>query len=69
MADLTSLPPVVDLWPTAGQMLGLGRSSTYAMAADGTWPTRLLRLGKLIKVPTAELLALVGVSDDGPEAA
>jgi predicted DNA-binding transcriptional regulator AlpA len=68
-ADLLTLPPTVSLYPTAAGILGVGRSSAYEMVRTGEWPTRVLRLGKLIKVPTAELLAYVGVTDDGPEAA
>jgi excisionase family DNA binding protein len=59
-AALRALPPTVPLWPTAAQVLGVGRSTAYEMARSGEWPTRLLRLGKLIRVPTAELLAYVG---------
>ncbi len=68
-ADLDDLPPVVDLWPTAGQVLGLGRSKTYELAQSGEWPTRLLRLGRHWRVPTAELLAYVGVERAGDDAA
>ncbi len=40
------------------------------MVKEGTWPTRVLKLGGLIRVPTAELLALLGIeSDDRAEAA
>lgn len=70
--DLLALPPTVPLWPTAGRILGVSRSTAYEMARTGEWPTRLLRLGRLIKVPTSELLAYVGVDQsngDGGEAA
>jgi hypothetical protein len=44
------------------------------MVRSGQWPTRVLRLGSLIKVPTAELLKLLGIEADeaagvGPPAA
>jgi hypothetical protein len=45
------LPPVVDV-PTAAAILGIGRTAAY----------ELIRLGKLIRVPSAPLLDLVGVS-------
>jgi excisionase family DNA binding protein len=63
-AELLALPPVVDLWPTAARVLGVGRSSAYELVKTGEWPTRVLRLGRLIRVPTAELLAYVGVTPD-----
>jgi hypothetical protein len=39
----------VDLWPDAGQALGLSRSGTYAAAKKGQIPT--VRFGRLKKVP------------------
>jgi predicted DNA-binding transcriptional regulator AlpA len=53
------LPTVVDL-PTAGRMLGIGRSAAYELVRTGQWPTPVLRLGRLIRVPTAPLLELLG---------
>jgi predicted DNA-binding transcriptional regulator AlpA len=59
--ELLSLPAVVDL-PTAAHVLGVGRSAAYELVRTGQWPTPVLRLGRLIKVPTAPLLELVGVT-------
>jgi predicted DNA-binding transcriptional regulator AlpA len=58
--DALALPPVVSL-PTAAEVLGLGRSAAYELVRNGQWPTPILRLGRLIKVPTAPLIALVGI--------
>ena len=55
------LPPVVDV-PTAAAILGIGRTAAYELIRLGKWPTPILRLGKLIRVPSAPLLDLVGVS-------
>ena len=63
-AALLALPPTVPLYPDAADILGVGRSTAYEMVRTGEWPTRVLRLGRLIKVPTAELLRYVGVTDD-----
>ena len=60
--EIDTLPPVVDV-PTAGRILGLSRSSAYELVRTGAWPTPVVRLGRLIRVPTAPLLALLGVSD------
>lgn len=49
---------VVDV-PTAGRLLGLGRSAAYEAARRGEIPT--LRIGRRTVVPVARLLALLGV--------
>ena len=59
--QVRSLPPVVDV-PTAAAVLGLGRTAAYELIRVDQWPTPILRLGKLIRVPSAPLLELVGVS-------
>ena len=59
--EVRALPAVVDL-PTAARVLGLGRSAAYELVRLGTWPTPVLRLGRLIKVPSAPLVELVGLS-------
>lgn len=58
--ELASLPPVIDI-STACRVLGLGRSAAYELVRTGQWPTPVLRLGRLIKVPSAPLLELLGV--------
>lgn len=60
-SDLRSLPPVVDV-PTAAAVLGIGKTAAYDLIRSGKWPTPVLRLGKLIRVPSAPLLELVKVS-------
>jgi predicted DNA-binding transcriptional regulator AlpA len=59
--QMLSLPPVVDVL-TAAAILGIGRTAAYELIRSGHWPTPILRLGKLIRVPSAPLLDLVGVS-------
>jgi predicted DNA-binding transcriptional regulator AlpA len=58
--DVRSLPPVVDV-PTAAAVLGIGRSAAYELIRCNQWPTPTLRLGKLIRIPSAPLLELVGL--------
>jgi hypothetical protein len=55
-----SIPPVVDV-PTAAAILGIGRTAAYELIRLGKWPTPVLRLGKLIRIPSAPLLELVQV--------
>lgn len=58
---LTNLPPAIDLM-TAAALLGIGRTAAYQLVRAGKWPTPVVRLGKLIKIPTAPLLELLGLS-------
>ncbi len=44
---------VIDLWPSAGQLLKLKRSTTYDCARRGEIPT--LRLGRRLVVPVPAL--------------
>ncbi len=52
------LPAVVDV-VTAAAILGIGRTAAYELIRVGAWPTPVLRLGKLIRIPTGPLLELV----------
>jgi len=58
--DLLALPAVVDL-ATAAAVLGIGRTCAYELVRTGTWPTKVLRIGRLIRIPTAPLLDLLAV--------
>ncbi len=46
-----------NIWPEAGQMLGLSRNATYEAAKKGEIPT--IRLGGRILVPKAALNRLL----------
>lgn len=65
-AELLALPAVVPLWPDAARAVGVGRSRAYEMVKSGDWPTRVLRLGSLIRVPSAELLKLLAIDPEPP---
>ncbi len=54
------IPPVVDV-PTAAAILGIGRTAAYELIRLGKWPTPVLRLGKLIRIPSGPLLELIQV--------
>lgn len=60
--ELLALPAVVDV-PTAAQALGIGKTAAYELIKIGAWPTPVLRLGKLIRIPTAPILALLGMTE------
>ena len=57
--ELSTLPALLDV-PTAGNVLGVGRSLAYQLIRTGAWPTPVLHIGRLIKIPTAPLLRLLG---------
>jgi hypothetical protein len=61
-AEISSLPAVVDV-VTAGRALGLGRSKSYQLARAGEFPCRIVRVGRTYLVPTAGLLALLGLDN------
>ena len=63
--EVRALPAVVDL-STAAKALGLGRSAAYELVRTGGWPTPVLRLGRLIKVPSAPLVELLGLGQATP---
>jgi predicted DNA-binding transcriptional regulator AlpA len=54
------LPPVLDV-PTAARLLGIGRTAAYQLVKQDRWPTPVIRIGRLIRVPTAPLLAILGM--------
>ncbi|RCW38484.1 excisionase family DNA binding protein [Halopolyspora algeriensis] len=45
-------------------VLDISKGTGYALIKRGEWPTRTLRLGRRIRIPTAELLDVCGVSTD-----
>jgi excisionase family DNA binding protein len=58
-ADVTELPPTISV-EHAAKLLGVSRSAAYRAVAAGQLPN--LRLGRRIYIPTARLLAMLGVS-------
>lgn len=48
--------------PTACAVLGIGANLGYDLASRGEFPVRVLRLGRRLLVPTADLLAVLGIS-------
>ena len=56
--ELLALPAVIDL-DTANRALMIGRSTGYALAKQGEYPVKVLKLGNAYRVVTADLLKLV----------
>ena len=60
LAELLAMPVTVDIG-TAARALGLGRSTGYELARRGEFPCRVLHVGSSYRVPTVELMRLLGV--------
>jgi predicted DNA-binding transcriptional regulator AlpA len=60
LAELMAMPVMVDIG-TASRALGLGRSTGYELARRGEFPCRVLHVGSSYRVPTAELLRILGI--------
>lgn len=65
-AELLSLPVTVDI-TTAARALGLGRSTAYELARRDAFPCRVLRIGSTYRVPTADLLRILGIEPPAAE--
>jgi len=59
-AELLAMPVTVDVG-TAACALGIGRSTGYELVRRGEFPCRVLTVGCSYRVPTAELLRLLGI--------
>ena len=60
--ELLALPPTLDV-PKAAEVLDIGRTLAYELVRTNRWPTPVLRVGNLIKIPTAPLLRLLNDPD------
>jgi predicted DNA-binding transcriptional regulator AlpA len=60
--NLDAKPAVVDLTEAAA-ILGIGRTLAYRLVRDGAWPTPVIHVGRLIKVPLQPLRDYVGARD------
>jgi len=65
--DLHNLPVTIDLM-TAARALGIGRTKAYELARTGEFPCRIIRVGDLYRVVTADLIRLLGVTIDRGQA-
>jgi excisionase family DNA binding protein len=60
--ELSPLPAVLTV-PQAAAVLGIGRSHAYQAVKSGDWPTSVIRVGRCIRIPAAEVLRLLGTGD------
>jgi len=59
--EVLDLPAAIDIL-TACRILGIGRTTGYGLAKRGEFPCRVVPIGRQYRVPTAELLSLLGLS-------
>lgn len=60
LAEVAVLPSVVDL-VTAARALGIGRTTAYALAREGKFPCKVIRVGGSYRVATLEVHRLLGL--------
>ena len=60
LGEIAELPITLDV-EMAGRLLGIGRTTAYRLVADGQFPCRVLPVGGQWRVPTADLLATLGL--------
>ena len=61
--ELLALPVTVDV-VTAGRAFGICRDAAYDLLRRGEFPCRTIKVGRLRRVPRAELLRVLGVEDN-----
>ncbi|MFJ4684746.1 DNA-binding protein [Streptomyces sp. NPDC088789] len=59
--ELLALPPTVNV-TTAARALGIGVHKAYNLIKEGTFPVQTLPLGSTVRVPTAALWRVLGVT-------
>lgn len=57
--EIRQWPASVPLWQAA-QAFGLGRTAAYELALAGTFPARLVKVGRRYRVATEDILAVLG---------
>ncbi|WP_088284710.1 helix-turn-helix domain-containing protein [Kineosporia sp. A_224] len=60
--ELLALPVTVDI-VTAGRAFGISRDTSYELLRRGEFPCRTLKVGRLRRVPRAEILRALGVEE------
>ncbi|MFH9227710.1 DNA-binding protein [Streptomyces lydicus] len=61
LEELLALPPTVNV-TTAARALGIGVHKAYSLIKTGSFPVQTLSLGSTVRVPTAALWRLLGVT-------
>ena len=59
---MTTTPATVSV-SLAAELIGIGRSSAYQAARNGSFPTKIIQIGNRYVVPTKPLLELLGLDE------
>lgn len=59
IAPKPSFNPSMLTVPEAADLLGIGRTLAYDLVRRGQWPTPVVRIGRLIKVPSGPVFQLL----------
>ena len=62
---LAGLPPTLDV-TAAAKLLGIGRTTAYALARQNRLPFPVIKVGRQYRVPTSLLLQLLGLPGPAP---
>ncbi len=63
--EIRAWPVTVDV-VTAGSAFGIGRSESYRLARQGSFPVPVLRIGRCLRVTRSAVLAALGIVDRMP---
>lgn len=66
--EILALPAAVPL-VVSGRALGMGRSGTYEAHARGDFPCRVIKAGRRLMVPRAEILKVLGMDEQAKQSA
>jgi excisionase family DNA binding protein len=58
------IPVMLDV-PEAARLLGVGRILAYDLIRAGRWPTPVIRVGRLVRVPSGPILELLATGGSG----
>jgi predicted DNA-binding transcriptional regulator AlpA len=61
--ELLALPATVSV-VTAARALGIGHNKAYELIKSGAFPVPTIPLGSTVRIPTASLWEVLGVSKD-----
>jgi predicted DNA-binding transcriptional regulator AlpA len=53
-----AMPAVLDV-PQAARLLGIGRTLAYELVRTDQWPTPVIRVGRLIRIPSGPMIELM----------
>jgi excisionase family DNA binding protein len=57
-------PAMLDV-PQAAELLGIGRTLAYELVRTGRWPTPIVRVGRLIRIPSGPIRELLATGRVG----